>query len=90
MLMNALIPVRSEMFLLNKDIVPVKATASLTCISPSLFVLITGLWFSNAFLKFASGMFTIWALADKTNKLDKRKSRAILMQYSLGNDDTTS
>jgi hypothetical protein len=87
--MNALIPVRSEMFLLNKDIVPAKATASLTCISPSLLVLITGLWFNNAFLKFASGMFTICDFAEESKKQRNVRSKNILMQYILGCIDAT-
>jgi len=78
-LTNASIPVRSLMFLLETNIFPNTACASLTCICPSLFKSITGLWVSNAFLKLASGIFTICALVAKIKKQENVSSRNFFM-----------
>ncbi|MBL0343325.1 MAG: hypothetical protein IPP71_22190 [Bacteroidetes bacterium] len=59
---NASMPVKSAIPALETFIYPLKADASVTCISPSPLVFIEGL-FTSAALNAASGMFTICALA---------------------------
>ena len=56
---NTSIPVKSAIFILLQSITPLKAVASLTCISVSSLVLISS-FPTKYVLKLTSGMFTFW------------------------------
>ena len=56
---------KSDLKMKNGRIVSVKASASATCISPSVLVSIIGSWARSLALNMGSGMVTIWAFPIK-------------------------
>ena len=79
---KASIPVKSVMLRLLPKISPVKAAASLTCISASVLVFIAVLPTKYA-LKFASGIFTFWPKAPNPITFSAIVNSNVLFMFSV-------